>query len=71
MKFLGLLLVLLGALGLYFRAIPYTSREKVVDVGPFKATADVKREVEVPPLVAGGVLAVGVLLLLVPAGRRR
>lgn len=71
MKLLGILLVVLGALGLYFRAIPYTSREKVLDVGPFQASADLRKELEIPPLVSGAVLGVGVLLLLVPAGRRR
>jgi hypothetical protein len=71
MRFLGLVLVVLGALGLYFRAIPYTSREKVLDLGPLQATAERRQEVEVPPLVSAGVLGVGVLLLLAGGGGRR
>jgi hypothetical protein len=71
MKVVGLVLVILGALGLYFRGIPYTSKEKVLDLGPLQATAERREEIAIPPEVSGAVLGVGVLLLLVPGRRRR
>lgn len=71
MKILGLVLILLGVLALYFRAVPYTSREKVLDVGPLHASADVDKQLAVPPLVGAALLGVGVLLLVVPSRRRR
>jgi hypothetical protein len=71
MKVLGIVLVVLGALGLYFRAIPYTSREKVLELGPISASAETEKEIAIPPVVSGVVLGVGVLMLLVPSRRRR
>lgn len=71
MKILGLVLILLGGLALYFRAVPYTSREKVLDVGPLHASADVDKQLAVPPLVGAALLGVGILLLVVPSRRRR
>ena len=37
--FVGVVLIAAGAMGLFYRAIPYTSRDVVIDVGPLKATA--------------------------------
>lgn len=71
MKILGVLLIILGALGLAFKAIPYTERQKLIDVGPVQANVDVKKEIEIPPVVAGGVLGVGVILVLLPSRKRR
>ncbi|HLT30470.1 MAG TPA: hypothetical protein VK013_10530 [Myxococcaceae bacterium] len=71
MKILGVLLIVLGALGLAFKAIPYTERQKLIDVGPVQANVDVKKEIAIPPVVAGGVLAVGVVLVLLPSRKRR
>lgn len=71
MKILGVVLIILGALGLAFKAIPYTEKQDVLQIGDFKASAEVKKQIAVPPVVAGGVLGAGVLLLLVPGGRRR
>jgi hypothetical protein len=71
MKVLGVVLIGLGALGLYFRSIPYTSKEKVLELGPISATAETEKEIAIPPALSGVVLGVGVLLLLVPSRRRR
>ena len=71
MRILGVLLIVLGALGLWFKSIPYTSKEKVLEIGPVSASTEVKREIVVPPLVSGIVLGVGVLMLLAGGGKRR
>ena len=71
MKILGVVLIILGALGLAYKAIPYTEKQDVLQIGDFKASAEVKKEIAVPPVVSGAVLGAGVLLLLMPGGRRR
>lgn len=71
MKFLGIALIVLGALGLAFKAIPYTEKQKLIDVGPLQTSVDLKKELAIPPALAGGVLALGVVLLLVPGKKRR
>lgn len=59
---LGLALILAGVLALAYQGISYTRREKVLDVGPFKASVDRRETVPLPPwlgalLVAGGVVS--------------
>lgn len=71
MKFLGIALIVLGALGLAFKSIPYTERQKLIDLGPLQSSVDIEKEIEIPPAIAGGVLALGVVLLLVPGKKRR
>ena len=39
-----------GSLALYYRGIPYTSRDVIVDVGPVKATAETRKTWRVPPV---------------------
>lgn len=60
----GLILAVAGAVALAVGGIPYTEQEQIVDVGPLEASGEVEREFEVPPLVAGGVLAAGVGLTI-------
>ncbi|MGD2067792.1 MAG: DUF3185 domain-containing protein [Gemmatimonadota bacterium] len=61
---LGLLLVVAGAVSLALGGVPYTEEEQVVDVGPIEASTEVDRELEVPPLVGGIVLAAGAGLVV-------
>jgi len=68
-KLIGIALIVLGVVALAYQGITYTSREKIIDVGPFKA--EVKREKTIPlsPVLGVVALVAGVALLLV-AGRR-
>jgi hypothetical protein len=68
-KLIGVALIVLGVVALVYQGITYTTSDRIIDVGPFKA--DVKREKTVPlsPLVGVAALAGGIVLLLV-AGRR-
>jgi hypothetical protein len=68
-KLLGVALIVLGVVALVYVGITYTTREKVLDIGPLKA--EVKREKTIPlsPVVGGAARAGGIVLLLV-AGRR-
>ena len=67
-KTLGVILIVLGLVGLAWGGFTYTTREKVVDLGPIHATRDETHSVPLPPIV-GAVALVGGIVLLV-AGRR-
>ena len=57
-------LILAGCLSLAYREIRYTRREKVLDVGPIKASMDVPESLNIPPLVGGLIVAGGVVMLV-------
>jgi uncharacterized membrane protein HdeD (DUF308 family) len=66
----GILLIVLGVVGLAYPRISYTTREKVVDLGPIEATKETKKSIPLPPVLGGLSLAGGVILL-VAAGKGR
>ena len=70
MKAIAVLLIVLGAVGLAYGGFTWTSREKVVDLGPLQVTQDKTRSLPLPP-IAGGICLVAGVLLLVSAGKRR
>ena len=63
-KTLGLILVGLGLFGLAWGGFSYTTRERVVDLGPIHATRDKTHNVPLPP-IAGAVALIGGVVLLV------
>lgn len=63
-KTLGIVLIVLGLFGLAWGGFTYTTREKVVDIGPIHATRDETHNVPFPP-VAGAVALIGGIVLLV------
>ena len=67
-KTLGMILIVLGLLGLAWGGFTYTTREKVVDIGPIHATREKTHNLPVPP-IAGAVALIGGVILLV-AGKR-
>ncbi|HUO63193.1 MAG TPA: hypothetical protein VMT97_05790 [Terriglobales bacterium] len=67
--FFGVALIILGVLALAYQGITYTTREKVIDLGPLTATVDKKKTFPLPPLVGALVLAGGVVLVIVGARR--
>jgi len=66
---IGLVLIILGVIALAYQGITYTTREKVLDVGPVTATKETKHTVPLPPVLGGLALAAGVVLLVVGAKR--
>ncbi len=66
-----MVLIALGVAGLIYGGLTYTTREKVLDLGPIQATAERQKTVAVPPLAAAAVIGVGTLLLLIPGRRKR
>ena len=67
-KALGMILILLGLFGLAWGGFTYTTKEKVVDIGPIHATREKTHNVPLPP-IAGAVALIGGVVLLA-AGRR-
>jgi len=51
MKIVGIVLIVLGVLALAYQGIQYTTREKIVEIGSFKVTADKHRTIPLPPIV--------------------
>jgi hypothetical protein len=66
---LGMALIMLGFVAFAYQGITYTTREKVIDLGPLQATVDTKQTLPLPPLVGGLALVGGIALLLVGARR--
>ena len=65
----GVILIVLGLAALAYQGFTYTSREKIIDVGPLQASADRERTVPLPPIVGIVAVAGGVALLV--AGSRK
>lgn len=65
----GIALIILGVLALVYQGITYTTREKVIDVGPLQASVDKKKSIPLPPIVGVVALAGGVVLVIV-GGRK-
>jgi hypothetical protein len=68
-KLIGVALIALGVIALVYQGITYTKKEKILDVGPFKAEVERERTIPLPPVLGVVALVGGVALLLV-AGRR-
>jgi uncharacterized membrane protein HdeD (DUF308 family) len=66
---LGVVLIVLGLGALAYQGFTYTTREKVLDLGPIQATAEREKTVPVPPIV--GIVAVVAGVALVVAGVRK
>src|SRR3972149_5098817 len=64
---IGMALIILGVVALVYQGITYTTREKVVDLGPLKITADKDKNIPLPPILGALALAGGVVLVLVGA----
>ena len=65
----GIVCIVLGLAALAYQGITYTTREKVIDVGPLQVTAEKTHAIWLPPLL--GVVAVGAGVVLVVVGVRR
>jgi hypothetical protein len=63
----GVALIILGVLALAYQGITYTTREKVIDIGPLKASVDREKSIPLPPIVGVLALAGGVVLVIVGA----
>jgi hypothetical protein len=65
MKIVGVLLIVFGIVALVLGGITYTKRDKIVDIGPIKATAEHEKTIPLSPIVGIASLAGGIALLVV------
>ena len=66
---IGIILIVIGIIAFAYQGISFTTREKVVDLGPIQMTADKTRTIPFPPIVGGIALVGGIVLLAV--GRKK
>ncbi len=62
---LGIILIVVGIAAFAYQGITYTTREKVVDLGPLHVTAEKTKTLPLPPIVGGAALLGGIVLLVV------
>ena len=65
----GIILIVIGIVALAYQGITYTTREKVVDLGPIQVTADKTKTFPLPPIL-GGIALVGGIVLLVMGNKK-
>ncbi|RQW82434.1 MAG: DUF3185 domain-containing protein [Geobacter sp.] len=62
---LGIMLIVAGIVAFAYQGITYTTREKVVDLGPLQVTAERTKTLSLPPIIGGAALLGGIVLLVV------
>ena len=62
-KTIGVILIVLGLVGLAYGGFSYTTREKVLDLGPIEATKEKTHTVPLPPIAGALALIGGVVLV--------
>jgi hypothetical protein len=62
---IGIILIVIGIFAFAYQGISFTTREKVVDLGPIQMSADKTRTIPLPPIVGGIALVGGIVLLVV------
>jgi uncharacterized membrane protein HdeD (DUF308 family) len=66
-RLLGIALIILGVVAFAYQGITYTTREKVIDIGPLQATVEKEKTIPLPPLVGAVALVGGIVLLMLGA----
>jgi hypothetical protein len=62
-RIVGAILIVLGLIGLAWGGFTYTTRKKVLDIGPIQATREEHHAVPVPP-IAGAIALIGGIVLI-------
>jgi uncharacterized membrane protein HdeD (DUF308 family) len=63
----GIILIIVGIVALAYQGINYTTKDKVVDLGPLKVEAKREKTIPLPPIVGVAALVGGVVLIAVSA----
>jgi len=69
MTIIGIILIVLGAIGLIYGGISYTSSRNAINVGDMHVQVDETRQIPLSPIAGAVLLAAGVVLVI--AGRRQ
>ncbi len=62
-KLFAIALIAVGIIAFVYQGVTYTSRDKVVDLGPLHVTAERSHTLPLPPIVGAIALAGGLALL--------
>jgi hypothetical protein len=65
----GIILIVIGIIAFAYQGITYTTREKVIDIGPLQMTAEKTKTIPLSPII-GGIALVGGIVLLVVGNRK-
>jgi uncharacterized membrane protein len=69
-SWVGILLIVLGALILAYQGINYTRQKKVLDVGSVHLTTETHERIPIPPILGGLALVGGVVLVVMGASNK-
>ena len=64
---IGIVLIVAGAIALGYQGITYTTREKVMQIGPIEATKKVEKTIPLSPVLGGLVLCAGIVFVILGA----
>lgn len=67
---IGIILIVLGIVAFVFQGISYTTKEKVLDIGPLKVTREERNTIPLPP-VLGALALLGGIGLVALGGKKR
>ena len=70
LKIIGICLIVVGVLALAFGGFNYTTRERVVDLGPLKVDADKQHSLPVAPIAGVAALVGGIALVMMGSKSR-
>jgi hypothetical protein len=70
MSWVGIFLIVVGALALAYQGIDYTRQKKVLHVGLVHLTKETNERIPLPPILGGLALVGGVVLLVMGASGR-
>jgi uncharacterized membrane protein YidH (DUF202 family) len=70
LKIVGIILVAVGILALVMQGITYTTKEKVIDLGPIQASAEKQKTIPLSPILGVSALVVGAGLLVAGATKK-
>jgi hypothetical protein len=65
----GIILIVIGIVAFVYQGISYTTREKVIDIGPIQMTAEKTKTLPISPIM-GGIALVGGIVLLVMGNKK-
>ena len=65
----GVVLIVLGILALPYQGVTYTTREKVIDLGPLKASVEKEKTIPLPPVLGGLAVVAGAFFVWMGARR--
>jgi uncharacterized membrane protein len=68
MSLIGIILIIAGIVFLAYQGFTYTKQEKVAEIGDLQVTANTQKTVYFPPILGGGMLVAGIVLVVL--GRR-